>query len=77
MDKLLEIGLIEKVKIGKEVKYRLKDENMIWRFLIRYKNALSNNSINRSLIWAEEGVYNIVDPVMEIFYDIFPHPYHV
>ncbi|MCK4365914.1 MAG: winged helix-turn-helix transcriptional regulator [Thermoplasmatales archaeon] len=77
LDKLLEIGLIEKVKIGKEMKYRLKDENMIWRFLIRYKNALSNNSINRSLIWAEDGVDNIVDPLMEIVYDILPHPYHV
>jgi hypothetical protein len=73
----LETGLIEKVKVGKEMKYKLKDGSMIWRFLIRYKNVLSNNSINRSLIWAEDGVDNLVDSLMEILYDILPHPYHV
>jgi hypothetical protein len=73
----LETGLIEKVKVGKEMKYKLKDGSMIWRFLIRYKNVLSKNSINRSLIWAEDGVDNLVDPLMEILYDILPHPYHV
>ena len=77
LNKLLEIGLIEKVKVGKEVKYKLKDESMIWRFLIRYKKALSSSSINRSLTWAEDGVDNLVDPLMDILYDILPHPYHV
>lgn len=76
LNKLFNIGIIEKIPIGKEIKYKLKNENLIWRFLIKYKKVLSDESINRSLIWAEDKVDNIIDPLMEIIFDIFPHPYH-
>jgi len=75
LEKLLDVDLIEKVKVGKEIKYKLKDEDMIWVFLIRYKNALSNASIDRYLIWRDDTVEEMTDLIIEAVFDIFPHPY--
>lgn len=76
LNKLLDADLIEKVKVGKEIKYRLKDEDRIWVFLIEHKNELSNKSIDRYLTWHDETVEDIAEGISEVFFDIFPHPYH-
>jgi len=74
--KLLDIGLIEQVQIGKEVKYKLKDETEIWAFFIKYKDALSKKSINDILIWRSDAIQCASDKLLDILYDALPHPYH-
>ena len=76
LEKLLDVDLIEKVKVGREVKYKLKDEFKIWVLLIESYKALSHDSINRYLIWHEDTVKDTTDSVIEAVFDIFPHPYH-
>ena len=77
LEKLLDADLIEKVKVGREVKYKLKDEFKIWVLLIERKNALSNDSIDRCLIWRDDAVKDMTDLMIEAVFDILPHPYHV
>jgi predicted transcriptional regulator len=83
LEKLLDIGIIEKYRVGKEYKYKLKVETDMWLFLIKYQNALSDKTIDLFLsCWlpngdeherAENGILNLIE---EIFYEVFPHPYH-
>ena len=77
LQKLQDVGLIEQVKIGREVKYRLKDPNEMLAILIKYKDALSKKSINDRLAWGNNGLERGFDMILDLFYDIFPHPYHV
>ena len=74
--KMLDADLIEKVKVGREKKYRLKDEDMIWAFLIKYQKALSTKSINLYLSWQNEGWIRFLDNILDGVYEILPHPYH-
>jgi DNA-binding transcriptional ArsR family regulator len=80
LKKLLDADLIKKVKIGKGMKYRLKDEHMIWDFLIRFQYELSNQGINSWL----RGIENLFKNNQDFFgkniekavFDVFPHPYY-
>ena len=77
LDKLLKADLIEKVKVGKEMKYRLKDTYKIFTFLIIYNYELSDNTVN---IWLNSlGLFSPkkIDTLINIFWEICPHPYHV
>jgi len=76
LQKLLDVDLIEKVNVGKEIKYKLKDEDLVVAFLIKYKDALSKDSIDTSLIWRRNTYVMAAEKLLEIGYDIFPHPYH-
>lgn len=76
LKKMLDIELIEKITVGREKKYKLKDEDMVWAFLIRYKKALSARSINLYLTWHNNGLIKVLDNIIETVYDILPHPYH-
>jgi len=80
LQKLLDADLIEKIKIGKEIMYRLKDEGMVVEFLVKYQDALSNQAITRHL----RGINAFMNNNMNFFmdnlerngYDIFPHPFY-
>jgi hypothetical protein len=78
---LLDIGVIEKYRIGKEYKYKIKIEHDMWLFLIKYQNALSDKTIDIFLRWllsyeSKKQVDNgLLTIVMEVVFDIFPHPY--
>jgi DNA-binding transcriptional ArsR family regulator len=77
LDKLLDADIIEKVRVGKEIKYKLKDNGMILNFLIKHKNALSNELIDTMLGWRNNmiGEY-LINRAINTIYEIFPHPYH-
>lgn len=77
IQKLLDMDLIEQKKIGREVKYKLKDANEMLVILIKYKDALSKKSINDRLTWGNKGVERGFDIILDIIYEILPHPYHV
>ena len=76
LQKLLDADLIEEVKYDRVTKYKLKDENMVVAFLIKYKDALSKKAVNEMLNWKRNeyigGLYNLE----KVFWEIFPHPYY-
>lgn len=76
LGKLLELDLVEKISMGKEIKYRLKDEDLIWAFFIKYKDALSKRSVNDILNWRSDGYVSVADNIINVTWEIFPHPYH-
>lgn len=77
LQKLLEADIIEKVKVGKETKYKLKDEDQIVAILIKYRDALSKKSIDIILKWKRQEYLAAVNKMENVIYEIFPHPYHV
>ena len=81
MKKLLKAGLIEKNKVGKEYKYNLKIELDMCIFLVKYKDALSDESINLFLSWHPQLVNDETDElagrIFKTVLEIFPHPYHI
>jgi len=76
IQKLLDVGLIEQVRVGRGIKYKLKDENEMWAILIKYKTALSKKGINNILKWQNDGLLHCFNRMENIFYEVFPHPYH-
>ena len=45
-------------------------------FLIRYKDALSDELVDAMLGWVEGNAKRHTDAVLEAIFEIFPHPYH-
>ena len=76
LNKFLEIGLIEKVKVGREIKYKFKDEDMIWAFFVRHKTEISARSIDLYLNWQNDAVKNVTENLLKVSFEIFPYPYH-
>ena len=76
LNKLLNADIIEKIRVGKEIKYKLKDEEVIWLFLFDNKEALSNELLDTMLLWDAVGNYYIKKAI-DTFFEVFPHPYHV
>lgn len=78
LKKLLDADLIEKIKVGREIKYRLKDDEIFWySFFIKYKQTLSYGSVSHLLTWHDKVIkYFIPQRVEKTIFDIFPHPYH-
>ena len=76
LKKLLDVGLIDKVKVGRAVKYKLKDEDIIWTFFIKYQGTLSSRSLNIMMEWQNEGLVDVFDKMTDVFFEIFPHPYY-
>ena len=77
LEKLIDADIVKKVRIGKEIKYKLKDEDEIFAIFIKYKDALSNELIDTFLGWGESSwVTNGLERFLDVLFDIFPHPYH-
>ena len=57
------------------LKYKLKDEQMIWSFFIRYQKELSNVCIDLYLRSAEHGLLKGMNNVIKLLYDFFPLPF--
>ena len=77
LNKLLKADIIEKVRIGREVKYKLKDTDKIFTILLIYHKELSDESINTFLNWCKVFRTNKLNSYVDILWEICPHPYHV
>lgn len=77
LKKLQKADLIEEVKVGKKVKYKIKDIEKVNDFLIVYSPELSNDDVNTWLMWSRVFSPINIDSMIDIFYEICPHPYHV
>jgi len=76
LNKLIEADIIEKVKIGREVKYRLKDTDRIFSILIFYNKELSDDTINIFLRWCKLFSPKKISSYFDILWEILPHPYY-
>lgn len=77
LKKLVDMDIVERKRVGKEIKYRIKNEYTIFNYLLTYKKALSNDLVDFTLYWSNWGISKRVDACIEKVYEIFPHPYHV
>ena len=77
LNKLLEADIIEKIQVGKEVKYKLKNEDAVIVFLFANGDALSDKTLDRLLAYDEYWLGKYNDEIINTMYEIFPHPYHV
>jgi len=76
LKKLLAADIIEQVKIGRVTKYKLKDEDIIMEYLLKYKDALSTKSIDVYLDWCEDSFSDNLQKIENVIFEIFPHPYY-
>jgi DNA-binding transcriptional ArsR family regulator len=77
LEKLLAADLIEKVRVKKEIKYKLKDKEKIFNFIILNNYELSKEDVNIWLLWTGMFSPKNIEKIMETLYDILPHPYHL
>ena len=83
-------GTVKRIRTANEMIYRLKDPDMIYNLLIKYKDSLSGDATVDFLIkYIEDlrsngkiprklkGDKDSIDATIETYYEIFPHPYHV
>jgi len=76
LQKLLDADLIKEVKVDRVTKYKLKDEDMIISFLIKHKDELSIESVDLRLKWLRHQYIGGLENILEIGWEIFPHPYY-
>ena len=77
--RLEEMGLIESFKNGNQTMYELKEPMMFIDFLIRYEGKLFDSTVKPFIKLME---FYSIDPeemnkFEKLFFEIFPHPYHV
>jgi DNA-binding transcriptional ArsR family regulator len=76
LNKLLEADIIEKITVGKETKYKLKNDDLFWQIFVKYQDELSIRSIRTLMIWQSNGLGLITDKILNVIYEIFPNPYY-
>ena len=79
--KLVELDLIETFKIGNETRYRLKNPEIILDLIITHKESVIDEASHRIITHIVNPNKKYIDSAfesyMKLFYEIFPHPYHV
>ena len=79
LKKLVNVGIVEYSQKGRELTYLVYSDGLVVNLLIRYdKSLLDNNSSMSVLDFLDKTVSDYcIDRVIEVGWDIFPHPYHV
>jgi DNA-binding transcriptional ArsR family regulator len=80
LDKLEELDIVERIPVGKEIKYRLKNPEEVLDFLIEYQHSLFDDTVPFLIKLFDTGTKTgrkAVNKMVENIFDIFPHPYHV
>jgi DNA-binding transcriptional ArsR family regulator len=80
LEKLEKLDIVERMPVGKEIKYRLKKPEEIVDFLIEYQHSLFDDTVPylmNLLSTPSEKRNAFLDKVFDGVYDVFPHPYHV
>ena len=78
LNKLIELGLIDRIQYKNEVIYTLKDHELIFDLLITYKNKLFGKDVKKVLYYMQDpqNLSKIVDRISNQIFDVFPHPYY-
>jgi len=89
LKKLLALGIIEKRRVGHSYAYRIKNQKEMYHVLITYENSLSEDILSPFLKYVKyvlpDGIppsyrrrkKKDIDEIIDVIYEIFPHPYHV
>jgi len=75
LKKLVENKIIEPVKINNKIGYKVVNSEVLIDFLVRNKDSLSSEMIEDCLKWFDKNTPFHIDKTIELFWDIFPHPY--
>lgn len=87
LNKLMKIGILDRIQHKKEIKYRIWDDKSIDKILIQYKKSLLSNVVIQYVDWvgyvhSDMLLYWAIklnkstDGVIKGLLEIFPHPYH-
>ena len=76
LNKLLEADIIEKIQVGKEMKYKLKNEDDVLVFILAKGDIISDITVDRLLANEEKLLGKNSDAIVDTIFEIFPHPYH-
>lgn len=78
LDKLMDIGLVRPIPMGNEIRYRVNCEHEMYEFFIEYNKCLLDEIIPFAVNWWEFMIQSDrVDKIIELVYEVLPHPYHV
>ena len=77
LKKLIDADIIEVIKEGKALKYRIKDQDRIFWLLLKYNEDFSDQSVDMFLMWTRYFSPQTMGKLVDRFYDMLPHPYHV
>lgn len=78
LKKLVENNILVTVQYNGKTGYKIVNYEEIWDFLIRFKDAMSNEFIDQFLYYCDENsIPNGTDYLLKNIWDTFPHPYHV
>jgi predicted transcriptional regulator len=78
LNKLIEIGMLERITIGKETKYKINYEHDIYDFFIKYNKTILDDVLPFAINWWNYKIQSDrIDNIIEFFQEIFPHPYYV
>ena len=74
----MDIGLVRPITRGNEIRYRVNCEHEMYEFFIEYNKCLLDEIIPFAVNWWEFMIQSDrVDKIIELVYEILPHPYHV
>ena len=78
LNKLVETGILEKIRVDKKTGYKLIESEKILDFMIRYNKEIDDKLITTLIEWANNHhIPDTVDETIEKIYEIFPNPYRV
>ena len=80
--KLVDAGIVERIREGRKISYRIVDEDKIIDIIIKYQHTLDDLMVDEILEWFrsklfEKRLSNVAENYLDRFYEVFPHPYHV
>lgn len=78
LDKLMDVGLVRPIPMGNKIRYRVNCEHEMYEFFIEYSKCLLDEIIPFATNWWEFIIQSDrVDKIIELVYEVLPHPYHV
>ena len=82
LKKLIDVGVVERIREGRKISYRIADEDKIIDLIIRYQESLDDSIVNDVIDWFSSKLFGnrtklYMDMTMKRIYEVFPHPYHV
>jgi DNA-binding transcriptional ArsR family regulator len=80
LNKLVDMGVLETYHEGNQIKYWVKEPEVILELILTYEKSIVTESTNLFIKYilnpSQEGINWALDNITNTVFDIFPHPYH-